>query len=381
MKNTFWIVLALVSFISSCSVSVDNTDLSIQPSLRQVDTKGAGGFSDPLTSFNSALWQKANWANGAPFGCGWNPNNVIFDGTSMVLKLDNTPIHGYAYSGAEYRTINTYSYGWFAVDMMAGWGSGVNTSFFLYTGTPVWDEIDFEVLGKNTWQIQLNYYVNGVGGHEKIIDLGFDAAAGYHNYKIEYGNGWINWYIDNNWVYGVNNQGLNGGSVLPSHPMQSMMNLWNGDSSVNGWLGAFTYSSPIYAHYKNYVDPVIPTPIVVTLNAWQCNTNSGGLTFANSTVSGWSAGKWIQFNKVNLGTASKYISFQYSAAASGSFEVRMDNPNGTLLGTFNYTSTGGLNTYKISACGLKASTAKGIHNLIIKDKSGSANLKVIKVYQ
>ena len=114
-----------------------------------------GGFSDPLTSYNSTYWEKADWANGSPFGCGWNPNNVIFDGSCMVLKLDNTPSHGYAYSGAEYRTRNTYSYGSFSVDMMAVYGNGVNTSFFTYTGTPVWDEIDFEVLCKNTWQIQL----------------------------------------------------------------------------------------------------------------------------------------------------------------------------------------------------------------------------------
>ena len=32
----------------------------------------------------------------------------------------------------------------------------------------------------------LNYFRNGVGGHEKMIDLGFDASDDFHTYAFEW---------------------------------------------------------------------------------------------------------------------------------------------------------------------------------------------------
>jgi beta-glucanase (GH16 family) len=162
----------------------------------------------------------------------------------MTLKLDNAGTYGKPYTSGEYRTLNTFSYGTFETSMKAAKASGIVSSFFLYTGSP-WDEIDVEILGKNTNQVQFNYFVNGVGGHEKLVDLGFDSSAALHKYQIEYGNGYINWYVDGVWKWGVNNQS---GAVMPSHPMQIMVNLWPG-IGVDGWLGAFSYSVPLYASY------------------------------------------------------------------------------------------------------------------------------------
>ena len=48
------------------------------------------------------------------------------------------------------------------------------------------DEIDFEFLGNRKDRVQLNYYVNGVGGHELVVMLGFDCAQDYHQYTIFY---------------------------------------------------------------------------------------------------------------------------------------------------------------------------------------------------
>ncbi len=204
---------------------------------------------EPMDSFNSGVWNKADWTNGGMFNCGWKPDHAYFSGGQLVLKLDNVASHGKSYSSGEYRTNNTFSYGTFETNMKAAKGSGTVTSFFLYTGNP-WDEIDVEILGKDTTKVQFNYYVNGVGGHEKIVDLGFDASAGFHKYAIEYGNGYINWYVDGKWKWGVNNNGMNApkGAAMPSHPMQIMVNLWPG-IGVDSWLGRFSYSRPLYAYY------------------------------------------------------------------------------------------------------------------------------------
>jgi beta-glucanase (GH16 family) len=204
---------------------------------------------EPMDSFNTSVWNKANWTNGGMFNCGWKPDHAYHSGGKLVLKLDNVSSHGKPYTSGEYRTNETFGYGTFETNMMAARGSGTVTSFFLYTGNP-WDEIDVEILGKNTTQMQVNYFVNGQGGHEKVINLGFDAASGFHRYAIEWGPGWINWYVDGAWKWGVNNTGLNVpyGSPMPSHPMQIMVNLWPG-IGVDSWLGRFNYTGPLYAQY------------------------------------------------------------------------------------------------------------------------------------
>ena len=207
------------------------------------------GLWDSLDYYNTGTFNKADWTNGGMFNCGWTPNNVYFQNGQMVIKLNNQWSHGKPYSSGEYRTNNTFSYGTFETNMIAAKGDGLVTSFFLYTGNP-WDEIDVEILGKDTRKVQFNYYVDGVANNEKVIDLGFDASQGYHKYAIEYGNGYINWYVDGKWKWGVNNTGLNApyGKKMPSHPMQIMCNLWPG-TGVDSWLNHFNYYGEKYAYY------------------------------------------------------------------------------------------------------------------------------------
>jgi endo-1,3-1,4-beta-glycanase ExoK len=247
---TFLTVLALSALLLSvsCSNAIGTDSLaSDESSSRAVQN---WSLWDSLDYYNTGVWNKANyWTNGSFFNCGWLADHANFSGGKLVLKLDNVASSGKSYSSGEYRTNNTFSYGTFETNMKAAKGTGTVTAFFLYTGDP-WDEIDFEILGKNTWQVQLNYFVNSEGNSEKIIDLGFDASAGYHKYAIEYGYGYINWYIDGKWVWGVNDQGFNNPTwkAMPSHPMQIMVNLWPG-TGVDSWLGAFSYSAPLYAYY------------------------------------------------------------------------------------------------------------------------------------
>lgn len=213
-----------------------------------------GGFTDNFNSFNTARWYKADgWTNGGMFNAGWRADHVWNSGGVMGINLDNASCpsgcSGRPYASGEFRTTDMYSYGRYEVRMKAAsGGSGTVSSFFTYTGPSdgqPWDEIDVEILGKNTWQMQTNYFTNGVGGHESVINLGFDAAAGYHNYAIEWWNGGtINWFVDGVLVHQEN--GSRG--ALPTHPQRIMMNLWPG-TGVDGWLGPFNYSGQRTATY------------------------------------------------------------------------------------------------------------------------------------
>ena len=209
-----------------------------------------GGFLDNMDSYNTSLFTKADgWTNGLPFNVGWRADHANFANGLLTITLDNATCpsgcSNMPYASDEYRRNVLTGYGLYEANYKAAKASGiVGGSFFLYTGpsdNQPWDEIDFESLGNNTTQVQLNYYTNGVGGHEKIINLGFDSSTGFHTYGIDYEPTFINWYIDGVLVRSEN--GSNG--ALPSHTMKMMMNLWNG-LGVDSWIGAFTYTGPLY---------------------------------------------------------------------------------------------------------------------------------------
>ena len=121
--------------------------------------------------------------------------------------------------------------------------SGVITSFFIYNGYP-WDEIDIEFLGNDTTKVQFNYFTNGVGQHEYIYDLGFDASTGFHEYAFEWREDCIIWYVDGKPVHKAT-------ADIPSHEGNLMMNLWNVSDEWSFWAGQFEGTqTPLTAQYE-----------------------------------------------------------------------------------------------------------------------------------
>lgn len=185
------------------------------------------------------------WTNGSCFDCGWYKQNTSFDGGVLNLTIDKDNSGKYNYSAAEYRTTDFYGYGYYETSMQAIKNDGVVSSFFTYTGPSdnnPWDEIDIEVLGKDTTKVQFNYYTNGVGNHEYMYDLGFDASEGFHTYGFDWQADHITWYVDGKAVYTAY-------SNIPSTPGKIMMNVWPG-TGVDGWLKPFDGTTPLTARYQ-----------------------------------------------------------------------------------------------------------------------------------
>lgn len=201
-------------------------------------------FWEPLSNFNSSTWQKADgYSNGGMFNCTWRANNVSFTSDGK-LRLGLSSSSQNKFDCGEYRSTNNYGYGLYEVSMKPAKNAGVVSSFFTYTGPTdgtQWDEIDIEFLGKDTTKVQFNYYTNGVGNHEKIINLGFDASQGFHTYAFDWQPGHIRWYVD-----GVLKHTAT--SNIPKTPGKIMMNLWNG-TGVDDWLGPYNGANPLYAEY------------------------------------------------------------------------------------------------------------------------------------
>ncbi|HHV29266.1 beta-glucanase [Acetivibrio mesophilus] len=218
-------------------------------------------FVAVFSDFDSSLWEKADWSNGSVFNCVWKPSQVTFSNGKMVLNLDKEYGGTYPYKSGEYRTKSFFGYGYYEVRMKAAKNTGIVSSFFTYTGPSdnnPWDEIDIEILGKNTTQVQFNWYKDGNGGNEYYHNLGFDASQDFHTYGFEWRQNYIDFYVDGKKVY-------RGTRNIPVTPSKIMMNLWPG-IGVDGWLGAYDGKTPLKAEYeyvKYYPDGVpqgTPTP-------------------------------------------------------------------------------------------------------------------------
>jgi len=226
------------------------------------------------------------WTNGKPFDCWWYKQNAQIKGDHLELVVDQkwnpadqNPDWNPNYSGGEFRTEGFYGYGYYETSMQAIKNDGVVSSFFTYTGPSdnnPWDEIDIEILGKDTTKVQLNYYTNGQGNHEKMIDLGFDSSEAYHTYGFDWQPDSITWYIDGREVYRA-------AENIPSTPGKIMMNAWPG-RTVDDWLNAFNGNKPLTARYqwvtfhKSEQQPVTPPA-----------QQSGGMNANATMVSNFSA--------------------------------------------------------------------------------------------
>ena len=217
-------------------------------------TKTTTGWNDDLDTLDSQRFQASDgWTNGAPFAVGWRADHATFAGGQLQLRLDDQSCpygcSGQPYASAEYRTKEFYGFGRVETRLKPAIGSGlIGGSLFTYTGPSdgtVHDEIDIEFLGRDTTKLQTNYYTNDVGGHETLIDLGFDAAADFHTYAFTWSPTAIQWFVDDTLVH--TEDGSRG--ALPTHPGRIIANLWAG-RDVDSWLGPFTYSgSPIEVSY------------------------------------------------------------------------------------------------------------------------------------
>lgn len=225
--------------ICNMKIASENTssdDVFVDESYRILDFSKSG---------YQGFYAANGYSNGGMFNCYWsNTCAQINDSTlNMTVKKDTNNENPTGYLGAEYRTDNVYSYGYYEVCMKPAKGSGLVSSFFTYTNNPRWDEIDIEFLGKDTTKVQFNYYIDGVGGHEKLYDLGFDASSEFHVYAFDWKSNSITWYVDGKAVYTATES-------IPEYPQQIMMNIWN-CTGIDDWTGPLDESAlPATASYK-----------------------------------------------------------------------------------------------------------------------------------
>lgn len=151
------------------------------------------------------------------------------------------------YRGAEYRTKDSYLYGRFQVRMKALDREGTLASFFTYNddypNTP-WNEIDIEILGRYTDDVQFNAITPGQQNHLSHYFVSFDPSSDYHVYGFEWTPSYVAWFIDSTEVYRQDGAHI---STL-THPQKIMMNVW--PPIYTSWVGSWNEGVlPAFAFY------------------------------------------------------------------------------------------------------------------------------------
>ncbi len=152
------------------------------------------------------------------------------------------------YKGAELRTNESLLYGRFEVRMKSAAGSGLLSSFFTYHDTPnlpaQWNEIDIEILGRYSDEVQYNIITQGQVNHVVEQAVKFNPHQGFHVYAIEWTPDYVAWQVDGFEIY----------RETASHVQQlfyaqkNMMNIWLPDNP--NWVGNFDPAIlPVYAYY------------------------------------------------------------------------------------------------------------------------------------
>lgn len=268
-KNiAYCFVIAILSAVfmfgsTACGCTPDFSDAP------EFKTKVIADFKDG--ELPDVFFASDGWNNGGSFNVEWDASAVSYsDGAANLSVLEKPDgeegsVPEVPYYGGELRSQKWYHYGFYSAKMKPSAVEGTCTSFFVYTGPSElgadgeanpWDEVDIEFLGKNTREVQFNFFANGSTGNEYVYKLDFDASKEYHEYGFYWEKDRITWYVDGKPVYRVTSEE----KTLPSTPGRIMMNHWSGNAEGEGWMGKYTAdtSTSSYKTVSCTADPMDP---------------------------------------------------------------------------------------------------------------------------
>lgn len=192
-------------------------------------------FVDTFTSIDEARWRVSDgWTNGDWTANDWRASQIRKAPRGIEITLAPARDGDKPYSSGELQSEDVFHYGYFETRLQAPRGSGLVTGFFTYTrpsSENTWDEIDIEILGRDTRSIQFTRYR---GGRRQIttVPLPFDAADGQHTYAFEWTANAIRWYADGQLLH----EATSADGPMPRREQRLYLHLWNTET-LNDWLG------------------------------------------------------------------------------------------------------------------------------------------------
>jgi endo-1,3-1,4-beta-glycanase ExoK len=190
-------------------------------------------FREDFDRLSPDVWLTSDgWTNGDHQNCTWSKRAVeIADGKLRLSFLPDAKGH----LCGEVQTNATFHHGTYEARIRTGTGSGLNAAFFTYIG-PVHDaphdEIDFEILTRNTGEVSLNTFVSGEPKNGTTVPVDPAADAAFHDYAFIWEPGLIRWFVDGVEVHRAT-------ETLPVTPQKLYFSLWGSDT-LTDWMGPFT---------------------------------------------------------------------------------------------------------------------------------------------
>jgi endo-1,3-1,4-beta-glycanase ExoK len=206
--------------------------------------QGAAGqsFVENFDSLDRSIWYVSDgWNNGKHQNCTWSKKQVKVEGGALQLSFTGDKTGDRDFACGEIQTKARFGYGTYEVRMKSATGSGLNSAFFTYIGPTdkkPHDEIDFEVLGKNTGQVQLNQYVSAKGNNEKLVPVAGGADQGFNDYAFIWEESRLRYFVNGKLVHEVTDK-----TKIPQNPQKIFLSLW-GTDTLKQWMGAFSYTQP-----------------------------------------------------------------------------------------------------------------------------------------
>lgn len=193
-------------------------------------------FFDDFDRLSLARWYVSDgWSNGDYVNCGWTSDQIALSGGVMRVGYEAGAASGKSYRCGEIRTNALFQYGTFEARLKTPSGSGLNAAFFTYTGpidSQPHDEIDFEVLLKDTATVSTATFVNGQNVTSEI-DLPYPASDDFVTLAVTWAPDRIDFYVNGALLRSVTDP-----AEIPTHPQRLFFSIW-GTEMLNDWMGPF----------------------------------------------------------------------------------------------------------------------------------------------
>lgn len=210
--------------------------LAAQPVYAQELPSGSSFFDD-FDTLNEEIWGVSDgWVNGNWQNCLWLRENVSTNNGVLALKFARQPNDKRDYTCGEIQSRHVYGHGTYEARFRTSTGSGLNAAFFTYIGPHhgrPHDEIDVEVLTRDTTAVSLNTYVSGAPHNGKRVPLPQPADDGFITYSFVWDMAGIRWYADGQLLHQTAPN-----ATLPAADQKIYASFWGSDSFPN-WMGPF----------------------------------------------------------------------------------------------------------------------------------------------
>ncbi|MEE4210344.1 MAG: family 16 glycosylhydrolase [Parvularcula sp.] len=223
---------------------------------------------------DETTWLISDWNAGQSSIVEWNDQNVRIAEDGLVeLVLDAAPEgSSRPYHGGEIQSSASASTGtWRWLAQAPEMQEGAVFGMFLYQAdwqNDPWLEFDFEFVGSDTTQVELNIHMeDGEGRHivledgPMIIELGFDAADALHLYEIELTGTEAIFSVDGQVVATFDAFDMPGDTWY-SGEVRGFADLWAVAPAQESWAGEWNYGGePLVARLADLGTPSDPLDI------------------------------------------------------------------------------------------------------------------------